>query len=190
MPLQHLRDELFAIDLEIHLLHLKKQSLIRKILEAKNGTSPLYSPEVENKKRKKLLDHLKKEIENGFIYSCSLQLQQTTPNPCFGVDPNSTTLQWLKKYAPSTHAPLKYVFTTHPEEKKEFIMIWVSEQYQGLPFASCVACIVSTPSTFFRKKIQLYGKCPEDLKLIASFLETLAASVAIEPILFPSKKEI
>ncbi|MFZ4673764.1 MAG: hypothetical protein ACOYL1_05420, partial [Chlamydiia bacterium] len=180
MTLQDLRDELFAIDLEIQTLHLKKQSLIYQIAEAKKGVTPLFSPDVEKEKEKKLLFCLKKEIKKAFIGSCALQLQKTAPNPNFGVDSTAKDLEWLKKYAPGRGSQTRFLFTLYPKETQEFVPVVVLKKLEKHLIGSCIACVVSTNKTFFRKKISLYGNNPSDLAIVACFLENLAASVKTE----------
>ncbi len=180
MHLQDLRDELFAIDLQIQTLHLKKQSLIAQITEAKKGEIPLFSPNVEKEKEKKLLLCLKKEIKQAFMDSCALQLQKTNPDPNFGVDPDAKDLEWLKKYAPGNDSLVRFLFTHNTLETQEFVPVVLQKKLKKHPIGSSIACVVSTNETFFRKNIHLYGNNPSDLAIVAQFLENLAAHVKTE----------
>lgn len=179
MLLEDLRNELFEIDLKIESLILKKQLLVEKIGDAKQGVAPLYSPKVEKEKTKKLLKYLKKEIEKEFVASCKLQSLKTKPNLKFGVDEKAKNLHWLKALAPVDEQKASFLFTNHHLKLEKKITIEVLKQYRGIPHNSYVACVVSNQKSFFRKKVLLYGKNLQELHQVSDFLEKLAASVEI-----------
>ena len=179
MSLDRIRKELYALDRQILTLELKRKELLEKIHTLKKGVSPLYAPEVEKMKRDALLTDLKKRIGEGFVNACKIQLEKASPNPLFAVDEKEKTLSWLKIYASGTTGGCKFLFSLRPTQNMTKRNILIRKRKGVNSLGDHIVAVSSSKTTFFRKKILLYGKDHADLKEVQSFLETIGATVQV-----------
>ncbi|MBM3197369.1 MAG: hypothetical protein FJZ61_05255 [Chlamydiae bacterium] len=179
MSLDRIREELYTVDRQILTLELKRKELLEKIHILKKGVSPLYAPEVEKIKRDGLLKDLKKRIEEGFVNACKIQIEKASPNPLFAIDDKEKNLSWLKIYASGTTEGCKFLFSLRPTGYRTKRNILIRQRKGVLRQGVHILAVASSKTTFFRKKIFLYGKDYADLKEVQFFLETLGATVQV-----------
>lgn len=181
LELETIRQQLLKIDLKILESYLERETLLGELTKNKGEFTPIYLPEVEKVKLKKLIGLCKKKIEELFQGSCQKQIKMNRENSVFTVDQDCFLYDHLKEFATYNLKKAKYMLTSKKTGPSHLILIHARTTHPQKRGKDPFILVAKNRRPLFRQKLTIYGpesRVVDDLK---RFLESIGNHVTVRP---------
>jgi chorismate mutase len=179
LELETIRQQLLQIDFKILESYIERETLLGELTKNKGESTPIYLPEVEKIKLKKLIDLCKKKIEEIFQRSCQKQIKMNRENSLFTVDQDCFLHDHLKEYATFDLKKAKYILTSKKTGPANLILIHARTTHPQKRGKDPFVLVAKNKGPLFRQKLTIYGGESGVIRDLKSFLESIGNHVTV-----------
>jgi len=179
--IETIRQQLLKIDLKILESFLERETLLGELTKNKGESTPIYLPEVEKVKLKKLIGLCKKKIEEIFQGSCRKQIKMDRENSVFTVDQGCFLYDHLKEFATCDPLKAKYMLTSKKTGPSHLILIHARTTHPKKRGRDPFVLVAKNRGPLFRQKLTIYGAEGSVIDDLKSFLESIGNHVTVRP---------